>query len=295
MLNLKSKILLLTVLAFQFTAAFAFADPWSDRIAVTVHGQGPDIVLIPGLTCSGAVWDATVSHLQAHYRLHVIQVDGFAGTPARANTDSPVVQPVVDAIAAYIKANNLKSPKVIGHSLGGTMGMMLALQHPEDVSALMIVDALPFSGMLIGADDLASARKMAEKMRDETLKESEERYERDEKRFLRILVKSDDGRKLATGWAVTSDKSVVAWATYDDMTTDLRPQLQNIKIPVTILYPWDATSGYSQGQTDWFYQQLNYAALPNKTFARIDNSFHFIMLDQPDPFLAQVDKFVGFP
>jgi pimeloyl-ACP methyl ester carboxylesterase len=219
-------------------------------------------------------------------------VDGFAGAPAQANAQGPVVQPTVDAIDAYIKANKLKSPKVIGHSLGGTMGMMLTLQHPEDVGGLMIVDAFPFSGILLGADDVPSATKIAARMRDETLKESQERYTRDEKKFLRILAKSPDGLELATQWAVASDKSVVARATYDDMTTDLRPELQNIKVPVTVLYPWDSKSGYSQAQTDWFYQQ-NYAALPNKTFARIDNSFHFIMLDQPDAFLAQVDRFLG--
>jgi pimeloyl-ACP methyl ester carboxylesterase len=272
----------------------AFADPWSDRITVTVRGHGPDVVLIPGLTCSTAVWDATAAHLEGHYRLHLIQVDGFAGTPAQANAQGPVVQPAVDAIDDYIKANKLKAPKVIGHSLGGTMGMMLGLQHPEDVGSLMIVDAFPFSGILLGADDVTAAGKIAAKMRDETLKESQEHYARDEKKFLRILVKSPDGLQLATEWAVASDKSVVAQATYDDMTTDLRPKLENIKIPVTVLYPWDSKSGYSQAQTDWFYQQ-NYAALPNKTFARIDNSYHFIMLDQPEAFLAQVDKFVGSP
>jgi pimeloyl-ACP methyl ester carboxylesterase len=272
----------------------ASADPWSDRITVTVRGHGPDVVLIPGMTCSAAVWDATAAHLRDHFRLHLVQVDGFAGTQAMANAKGPVVQPTVDAIAAYIKANNLKSPKVIGHSLGGTMGMMLALQHPKDVGALMIVDSLPFTGLLIGANDVKDSSKSAAKMRDKTIKQSEKAYARDETRFLRILVKSPEGRKMATDWAIASDKSVVARASYDDMTTDLRPELQNIKIPVTILYAWDAKSGYSQVVTDWFYQQ-NYAALPNKTFARIDNSYHFIMLDQPEAFLKQVDKFVGSP
>lgn len=280
------------IAAVAFISSTAFADSWSDRITVTVRGHGPDVVLIPGMTCSCSVWDATAAHLEAHYRLHLIQVDGFAGTQAQANAQGPVVQPTVDAIDAYIKANELKSPKVIGHSLGGTMGMMLALQHPGDVGALMIVDAFPFSGIMLGEDDVASATKKAAKIREDTLKESEERYAGDEKKFLRILVKSPDGRELATRWAVASDKAVVAQASYDDMTTDLRPELQNLKIPVTILYPWDSESPYSQVQTDWFYQQ-NYTALPNKTFARIDNSYHFIMLDQPDAFLAQVDKFLG--
>lgn len=288
----KTKLTCILIAVVACISMVTFADSWSDRITVTVRGHGPDVVLIPGMTCSSAVWAATAAHLEGHYRLHLIQVDGFAGTQAQANAQGPVVQPTVDAIDAYIKANKLKSPKVIGHSLGGTMGMMLALQHPGDVSALMIVDAFPFTGIMVGADDVTEAGKKAARMREDTLKESEEHYASDEKKFLRILVKSPDGREVATQWAVASDKAVVAQASYDDMTTDLRPQLQNIKIPVTILYPWDSKSPYSQVQTDWFYQQ-NYAELPNKTFARIDDSYHFIMLDQPEAFLAQVDKFLG--
>lgn len=272
----------------------ALADSWSDRITVTVRGHGPDVVLIPGMTCSSAVWDSTATHLGGRFRLHLIQVDGFAGTQAMANAYGPVVQPTVDAIDDYIKANNLKSPKVIGHSLGGTMGMMLALQHPGDVGALMIVDALPFSGEMLGYDDVTKVRKKAARMRENTLKESEEHHARGEKKFLRILVKSPAGREMATQWAVASDKAVVAQASYDDLTTDLRPELPNLKIPVTVLYAWDPKSPYSQVQTDWFVQH-NYAALPDKTLARIDDSYHFIMLDQPGVFFAHVDKFLDSP
>ena len=66
-------------------AAYAgapIAAPASDRIAVTVTGEGPDVILIPGLASSGHVWDATVAHISAHHRVHVVQVAGFAGSPA---------------------------------------------------------------------------------------------------------------------------------------------------------------------------------------------------------------------
>jgi pimeloyl-ACP methyl ester carboxylesterase len=287
------KSVLATFLAgiIALSISTASADLISDRITLTVRGKGPDVILIPGLTCSAAVWDATAAHLTGHYRLHIVQVDGFAGSPPRANAQGPVLQPTVDALDAYIKTNKLKSPSVIGHSLGGTMGMMLAIQHPEDVGRLMIVDSLPFSGLLFGANDVGSATPMAAKMREETLNESHEAYARAEKRFIRILVKSEEGRKLVTGWATASDKTVVARATYDDLTTDPRPQLGEIKAPVTILYPWDSTSSYSQDDTDGFYQQ-NYAALPNKKMVRIDGSYHFIMLDQPEAFFVQVDAFL---
>ncbi|HEX3626637.1 MAG TPA: alpha/beta hydrolase [Verrucomicrobiae bacterium] len=290
-----AKILLPVLAIFLFCqATVTFAGSWTNRISVTVQGHGPDVVLIPGMTCSPAVWDGTVAHLEGHYRLHLVQVNGFAGAPAQANGQGPVLQPTVDAIAAYIEANHLKSPKVIGHSFGGTMGLLLAIQHPKDVGALMIVDAFPFTGLLLRVDDADAARKKAEKMRKKTMDQSQDSYARDQKKFIRILVKSPAGRDLATDWAVDSDKSVVAQATYEDLTTDMRPQLQNLKIPVTILYPWDPKSGYSQVMTDWFYQQ-SYTTLPNKKFVRIDNSFHFIMFDRPQEFFKQVDKFLASP
>jgi len=289
MQNLKLKILLVTVLVLQLCVTFA--EPVSDRITVTVRGQGPDVVLIPGLASSGAVWDATVGHLEGHYRLHIVQVAGFAGAPARANAQGPVIQPTLDALDAYIKTNKLKSPKVIGHSLGGLMGMMLALQHPEDVDKLMIVDSLPFYGALFGANDAAAATPQASAMRDSIIAETQDAYAQSERGFLRSLVKSPEGLKAATRWAVASDKSVVARAMFENMTTDIRPRLHEIKMSVTMLYPWDPSTGMPQAVVDGLYRK-GFAPLPNKTILRIENSFHFIMLDQPNVFAAQVDTFL---
>jgi len=231
------------------------------------------------------------SHLENHFRLHIFQVAGFAGAPPQANAQGPVLQPTVDSIDAYIKTNKLQAPRVIGHSLGGLMGSMLAIQHPEDVGRLMIVDSLPFFSTLFGAKDSAAAISQAAAMRDYTLAQTQDDFAKSETAFMHSLIKSPDGCKLATKWAVASDKSIVARAMYEDMTTDIRPELHKIKIPVTMLYPWDALSGFPQVAADRIYQE-SYAALPNKKIIRIDDSFHFIMLDQPDKFAAEVDKFL---
>jgi pimeloyl-ACP methyl ester carboxylesterase len=286
-----SKCALLFAALITLDSSLAMADPISDRITVTVQGKGPDVILIPGLACSTAVWDATVAHLAGHYRLHLVQVAGFAGAPARANAQGLVVQPTVDAIDAYIKTNHLKSPKIIGHSLGGTMGLMLAIQHPEDVDKLMLVDSLPFTGTLMGAPDAASAIPMATMMRDNLLNQTQDAYAQGETNFLHSLVKSPAGLRSATAWAVASDKSVVARALYEDMTMDLRSKLPEVKTPVTMLYPWDAITGVSQTVFDGMYQS-SYAPLPHKTITRIDGSLHFITFDQPDLFVAQVDTFL---
>jgi len=277
------------ILAFHVTAAMA--EPVSDRITVTVRGAGPDVILIPGLASSSAVWDTTAAHLEGHYRLHIVQVAGFAGAPPQANAHGPVIQPAVDAIDLYIKTNKLNAPMVIGHSIGGFMGLMLALQHPEDIGKLMIVDSLPFYSVLFGASDSAAAAPQAAAMRDTILAESQEAYAQGECGMVPALVRSPEGLKAATGWAIASDKSVVARAMYEDMTTDLRPRLHEIKTPVTVLYPFDPSAGFPQAAVDGLYRE-NFAPLQNKTMVRIDNSYHFIMLDQPDAFAAQVDAFL---
>jgi len=63
--------------------------------------------------------------------------------------------------------------------------------------------------------------------------------------FLHLLVKSPEGYKLATKWAVASDKSVVARAMYEDTDHGRPLATDQIKAPVTMLYPWDSSSGLS--------------------------------------------------
>src|SRR3954453_1401602 len=53
---------LIALLAWH--ASTAVAETLSDRITVTVRGTGPDVVLIPGLASSSAVWEATAAHLE---------------------------------------------------------------------------------------------------------------------------------------------------------------------------------------------------------------------------------------
>jgi pimeloyl-ACP methyl ester carboxylesterase len=73
----------------------------TDRVSVEIVGTGPDVVLIPGLASSRETWRRTVDRLRAHYRLHLVQIDGFAGEAAQANASGPVFDPVAEAISAY--------------------------------------------------------------------------------------------------------------------------------------------------------------------------------------------------
>jgi len=113
-----------------------------DRISVEVVGTGPDVILIPGLSSSRETFKRTAERLRGHFRLHLVQVAGFAGEPARANATGPVVRPTTEQISGYIAQAGLTKVAVIGHSLGGLMALELATNHPDQVGKVMIVDAL---------------------------------------------------------------------------------------------------------------------------------------------------------
>src|SRR4051812_49747443 len=129
-------------------AAKAFAPT---RFSVVVQGTGPDVILIPGLTGSRDVWKGSVAAVPG-YRYHLVQVAGFAGPPARGNSKGDVVAPLAEEIARYIQSRGLKRPAIVGHSMGGTVAMMVAARHPALAGKVMVVDMLPQPAGIIGGD-----------------------------------------------------------------------------------------------------------------------------------------------
>ena len=274
--------------AVKSHAATPFPDAATERFSVTVTGSGPDVLLIPGLASSAATWDGTVAHLKAHYRLPVLNLAGFAGEPAGANASGDVLAPAVEAVDAYIRANHLK-PVVVGHSLGGTMALMLAKAHPDDATKIVVVDALPYVGLLFGPTaTVEMVKPQATMMRSGIEAAAADAFKAQETAGISRLVTSPANRDLALGWALASDRHVLAEALYEDMITDLRPDLGAIKTPAVLLYPVDETTGQTAAMTEGFYK-ASYTGLAGLTLVRIDNSRHFEMLDQPEAFNAALD------
>ena len=85
------------------------------------------------------------------YRYHLVQFAGFAGTPARGNARGEVVAPLAAELARYIRSRGLRRPAIVGHSMGGTVAMMIAAKNPSLVGKLMVVDMLPQPAGLFGA------------------------------------------------------------------------------------------------------------------------------------------------
>jgi pimeloyl-ACP methyl ester carboxylesterase len=287
-------------LAFLFlslSALPAMAQPnrpafTSDRIGVTVVGSGPDVVLVPGLSSSPAAWESTVAAVPG-YRYHLVHVSGFAGRPAGANASGPVAAPVAEEIARYISEQGLRQPAVVGHSLGGAWAMMVAARHPERVSKVMVVDMLPFLGAMFGGPTATpdTLRPIAEQLRQAITNSPAAQRDAMTQQTIAGMVRTESMRPRALQDSLSSDAAVSGQAMYDLITTDLRPELRNIRVPVTVLWVHPPQAPVSAEQMAEFYR-LSYAGVPQARIVQVPNSYHFIMWDEPAVFQRELRNFL---
>lgn len=271
------------------------ADFASERLHVRVDGEGPrDIILIPGLSSSPEVWDSTVAHLGEGWRVHRIHVQGFAGAPAKANAEGDVAAPVAEEIARYIREAGLTRPVVVGHSMGGTMGMMLAARHPDLVGRLMVVDMVPFMGAMFGAPGVTAdqVRPIADQIHAGWVSGTDEAYQAQAAAAIVGMINTESLRAGPLEDSRTSDKIVSANAYRELIVTDLRPELSRITAPTEVVYVKFNDARMTPEITDMVYQ-TSFATLPGAKLKRIDDSAHFVMFDQPDAFFAELDAFVA--
>ena len=191
----------------------------------------PDVVLVPGLTSSREVWAGEAKLLAPNYRLHLVQVNGFAGQPAGPNATGEILPAIVDELHAYCETLNTK-PVVIGHSLGGLLALMLVTKYPSDARKIVIVDSLPFLGMLFGPQlTPAMIKPQAEQMRDKLQQQDADKRKASAKQTAEKLVLNPEKRPLVEANSEDSDAHVVAEATFEDLQTDLRPTSRRSKRP----------------------------------------------------------------
>ncbi|MEA3054325.1 MAG: hypothetical protein QOG72_3228 [Sphingomonadales bacterium] len=256
-------------------AAPAFAPT---RFTAVVTGRGPDVILIPGLTASRDVWKGAVASVPG-YRYHLIQVSGFAGTAARGNAKGEVVAPLAEEIARYIAANGLQRPAIVGHSMGGTVAMMVASRHPLRVGKVMVVDMLPEPAGILGGT-ASGTRGLANTLRDLTASPGG-------RRLVESAIRLFGNDEAADS---RSDPAVVARATHELALTDLTPELPRIAAPLTVVY---ASLDASRRASDDARYRAAYAGKRGARLIRVDDSGHMIMYDQPAKFRDAMKAFLA--
>lgn len=279
--------------ALASAPARALAPFRSERITVETRGDGPDLILIAGLASTAAVWNRTAARLDDRRRLHLVSVRGFGDLPARGNASGAVMSGIANEVRRYITESRLAAPAIIGHSMGGQVALRVAADAPDRIGRLMTVDASPFFPALISPGATVGDVEPIAQVAYQAVQFLGDEGLRERGRSLGLeLGGAADAVFGSMGWQ-GGDRRVLAQALYEVMTVDLRHRLPDITAPVTVVYGWSPDEASPRSRTDSLFRGA-YANLPRPaTFERIEGAEHMVMIDQPNRFLAAVERFLG--
>ena len=258
---------------------------------VDVTGKGAPIILIPGLGSSGDVWEGTVARYCGNHQCHVLTLAGFAGVPA---IDAPLLPAAEQQLSEYIAANKFDHPVVIGHSLGGFLGMKLAADHPEQVGRLIIVDTLPALGATqMPSVTRAQLKEMADGMRKHMQQQDAAAFSAAQLQSLRGMITKQEDIDRVIGWGKRSDRATVINAMADMMADDLRQDINRITAPTLVLGSWIAYKDYGNKPLFEEMYKVQYQRLAGVKVELADSARHFIMYDDPAWMYDRIDHFLN--
>lgn len=262
-------------------------------MSVEVVGEGKPVLMIPGLNSGADTWRDTCMALQPQVQCHLVQLPGFAGQPA-VDGDA-FLEGMRDRLLAYLEAEELEEPVVIGHSLGGVLGMRMAIEQPDAIDRLVIVDSLPFFPAAQNpAATVEQARPMAEQMRAAWVAADDATYAAQAEAALSTMARAPEDVAKLREWGRASDRATTTQAMYELMTTDLRDSLGRISAPTLVLGSWAAYQLYGatlESTRATFAGQ--YANLDGVRIEMSADGYHFLMWDDPQWLQEQVREFIG--
>lgn len=282
------------ILFFVLAEMTAQEDTKTPAFQVNVHGKGETMFLIPGLSCSGNVWNETVEKYKNTYEIHVFTLAGFGGVKPIAS--ETILEEVKTKLIAYIKKHKTKNSVLVGHSIGGFTSLLIALEDETLVSKIIIVDSLPF---LAGAynpqateevvkSTYGTLKQMYMPMDSVTLRNTL-------KQSLGGMMRNKENLDFVLKDAAKSDRKTLGYTMFEMMSNDLRDDLAKLKTPTLILTNWNKPlpqfPNFTRAEKEKMYQE-QYKNCTSCTLKIIDEAEHFIMLDNPTVFFREVSNFI---
>ena len=236
-----------------------------------VYGRGRPVILLHGWLESWGLWQETMDFLGDSYRTYAIDFWGFGESDKKR--ESFTVPDFVLLVNDFMEQLGIKHAPLVGHSMGGTVSLSVAINHPQRVSKVVVIGS-PIEGSSLSVLlKLASIRTIA-----------------------KLVYRMMDALKIAIRLAspiITRERQWPAMIHRDlnQVTlesfllsisslrqTDLTPQLAPIYQPVMGMYG-DRDVIVNPNQ-----RNLLDANLQRVRIERFRRAGHFIMLDEPHQF-----------
>ena len=237
------------------------------------------MLLIHGLGSSTRDWDLQVPALAARFKVITFDVRGHARSEKPKQRYS--VKLFADDTAALIRALDIAPVHVIGISMGGMIAFQLAVDSPELVRSLVIVNSGPAMPIKTLAQRLMiwtrmaivrfrGMRKMGEVLAGKLLPKPEHAAARAQ--FVERWAANDPGAYLS------ALRGLVNWTVMDAL-----PQIDR---PVLVL----------TGDLDYTpvaFKQAYTAMMKHAELVVIDDARHFTPIERPEPFNAALLAFLN--
>ena len=245
-----------------------------------VYGRGRPVILLHGWLGSWGTWLGTMEALAPSYRAYALDFWGFGESDKRR--ESYEIFDFVLLVEQFMERLGIQTAPVIGHSMGGTVALSLALDRPHRVGKVAVV------GSPVDGRSLNPFLKLAG-------------YP-----WIAFLVWNSPsllrlGIKLFAPWIAGSwsewyallmhDLSKMTlesflWSIHSLHRTDLRPRLGTLRMPALGVY------GRGDKIVDPRQSEL-FERIANSRVEMLNGSRHFPMLDEPKEFQAVLSRFLS--
>ena len=241
------------------------------------RGQGAAVVLLHGLGQTTSDWKAQLDHFSVGHR--VIAVDAL-GHGRSSKPKGPYSIAEMTALTARLIRQTVGGPAhVVGLSMGGMMAFQLALDAPDTVRTMTIVDSGPSAVPRGFAEWFAlnsrvaivkwfGMRKMAEILAPRLFPDDADKRAQ----FIEQLVANDRDAYLA------ALKAIIGWTVQD--------RIGGITVPTLVIA---SELDYSPPERKEEYVRL----MPNAKMVVVPDTHHGLPMEDPETFNAVLADFLA--
>lgn len=244
-----------------------------------VYGRGRPVILLHGWLGSWGLWQETMTFLGRYYRTYALDFWGFGESGKKRETYQ--VTDFVSLVDQFMDKLGIMHAPLVGHSMGGTVSLSVALRYPERAEKVTIIGSPVVGSSLALPLKLAGYRPIAYLLFTlfgafrATMRVASPFICRDP-RFPEMMDR--DLSKTTLESFLTSIASL--------RRTDLRPHIHKIDVPVMGMF------GDRDNIVDPRQWQALCTGLPYARIERYKTAGHFIMLDEPQLFMQHLKSFL---
>ena len=245
------------------------------------RGDGPPLLLVPGLGGVGAFWVKQVEEFSRDFRVIVHDHRGTGQSTHARITYS--VEQMADDVLKLMDALKIDSAHLVGHSTGGAIGQVLAQDHPRRLRSLVL------SATWAGQD--AYFRRQFQTRREILLGLGLESYFRSTMLTLMppAWVSANDAAidtQVGQMVAAASPTEILVSRIDAIVAFDRRKRLGEIRTPTLVIVADDDVV------TPRFYSDELAERIPGAKLAVLDSGGHFAPVISPEPYNRAVGAFL---